>query len=272
MEAVKTLYAIPNYECNLSCDFCDLKKKKISYNRDEFIKALNEFQGIKILFGGEPLLHKKRFYDIINNCNIDSITTNLILLEKEDVEILDGISIATSWTPERFKKKSDYDQWLYKLSLVKDKNVLVLITLSEETIKLDPNNDMIPLFQEWKKCGNIERILFEHLLDYEIEDDYHEKCDKWLAKMYLALKESGLNIENLIVDQLKNGWYFDCSNTYTLHPDGKITRGCPQFTEYQRIEKCFSCERYNTCRPCMLQDKCTYPKILEETIKINEKI
>lgn len=271
METVKTLYAIPNYECNLSCDFCNLKDKKVEYNRDIFIDALNSFQGTKILFGGEPLLYKERFKDIVENCDIDSVTTNLIPLDKNELELLDGISIATSWTPERFGKKSDYNKWLSKLEMVKEKEVIVLITLSKETIRLNPYNNMIPLFREWKTKGNIRGVLFEHLLDYDIEANYHEVCDKWLSDMYLALRKSNLDIENIIVNQLKNGWHFNCSQTYTLHPDGKITRGCPQFVGYKIIAECFSCERYNTCRPCMLQDKCTYPIKLEETIKINEK-
>lgn len=272
METVKTLYAIPNYECNLSCDFCDLKDRRVKYNRDKFIEALNGFHGTKILFGGEPLLYKERFKDIVKSCDIDSITTNLILLDKDELELLDGISIATSWTPERFRKESDHKKWLSKLEMVKDKDIVVLVTLSKETIRLNPYSDMIPLFREWKDRGNIREVLFEHLLDYDIEADYHEVCDKWLSDIYLALKESDLDIENIIVNQLKDGWNFNCSQIYTLHPDGKITRGCPQFIGYKIMTECFSCERYNTCRPCMLQDKCTYPIKLEETIKINEKI
>ena len=94
METLKTLYAIPNFECNLSCDYCDLKDKRVIYNEEKFLETLNSFQGSVVLFGGEPLLFKDRLYRILETGKIDSISTNLLMLDEKTVEYLKKIKLS----------------------------------------------------------------------------------------------------------------------------------------------------------------------------------
>ena len=62
-------------------------------------------------------------------------------------------------------------------------------------------------------------------------------------------------------------WYFDCSEVYTLHPNGELVKGCPNHKTESVPMECYSCERAEFCRPCALHNYCTFPKKLAEAIK-----
>lgn len=273
METLKTLYAIPNFECNLSCGYCDLKNKRIIYNEEKFLEVLNNFQGNVVLFGGEPLLFKDRLYRILETDKINSISTNLLLLDKEIAERLKGINIATTWTPARFKNK-DLKVWHEKLGILTEKKIeiMLLVTLSGDTIGTEPSK-VFNFLQSLEKYS-IGSVLFEQLLDYTKDQEYYNKADSWLCKMHEYFKK--LRFVNEIKEQIKNGWYFDCSEVYTLHPNGEIKKFCPQFSSYSLNTDCLKCKRNTTCRPCMLQNKCVYPQkfgnlVLEEYTKGTSK-
>lgn len=273
METLKTLYAIPNFECNLSCGYCDLKDKRVIYNEEKFLEALNSFQGSVVLFGGEPLLFKDRLYRILVTGKINSISTNLLMLDEKIAKYLKGINIATTWTPERFNNNS-LNTWRKKLKLLTRNKIKtkLLITLSDDTLETDPYKvfDFLKTLEEY----SINTVLFEQLLDYTKDREYYNKADSWLCEMHEYFKM--LSFINEIEEQIKNGWYFDCSEVYTLYPNGEIKKFCPQFSSYSLNTDCLKCERNTTCRPCMLQNKCVYPQkfgnlVLEEYIKGTSK-
>lgn len=270
---MNTLYAIPNFECNLACGYCDLKNKRVIYNEEKFLEALKSFQGNVVLFGGEPLLFKDRLYKILETGKINSISTNLLLLDSEIAERLNGINIATTWTPKRFNNDT-LKTWHEKLEILNEKKIetMLLVTLSEDTIGTEPLK--VFEFLKYLEKYSIGSVLFEQLLDYTKNQDYYDKADLWLCEMHEYFKD--LRFVNEIENQIKNGWYFDCSNTFTLYPDGRIRKYCPQFSSYSLNTDCLKCKRNTTCRPCMLQNKCVYPQklgnlVLEEYKKGTSK-
>ena len=260
---MKTLYAIPNFECNLACGYCDLKNKRVIYNEEKFLEALNSFQGNVVLFGGEPFLFKDRLYRILETGKINSISTNLLLLDSEIAEHLNGINIATTWTPKRFNNDT-LKTWHEKLEILTEKEIetMLLVTLSEDTIGSEPST--VFKFLKSLEKYSIGSVLFEQLLDYTKEQEYYDKADSWLCEMHEYFND--LRYTNEMENQIKNGWYFDCSNTFTLYPDGRIRNYCPQFLTYTINRTCYKCPNNIICRPCMLQNRCVYPKKLGDLL------
>ena len=269
MEALKKLYAIPNYECNLSCSFCELHKKRCIYHHDKFIETLNNFDGDVTLFGGEPTLFKERYLKLIGTGKITSVTTNLIALDEEILSSFQSVSLATSWTPERFIDKENESVWLNNLIRASKYNndIRLLITLSHGTLKIAPD-DMINKLKVFDKY--VTSVLFEYLVDDANDDEYYQDADKWLTEVNL-LWNGNIRAQNVIIEQVKHGWNFDCSETYTMLPDGTIRKGCPQINKYNIVEKCYGCDKAIHCRPCVLQQKCSYPHKLAESLLDNEK-
>ena len=216
-----------------------------------------------VLFGGEPLLFKDRLYRILETGKINSISTNLLLLDSEIAERLNGINIATTLIPAIFKKK-DLKVWHEKLVILTEKEIeiMLLVTISEDTIGSEPLTvfEFLKSLEKYSICS----VLFEQLLDYNKNQDYYDKVDLWLCEMHEYFKD--LRFVNKIENQIKNGWYFDCSNTFTLYPDGRIRKYCTQFLTYTINRTCYKCPNNITCRPCMLQNRCVYPKKLGDLV------
>lgn len=254
---MKTLYAIPNYECNLNCSHCDIRLKKCEYNRDLFIEQINKFDGQVILFGGEPLLYADRLEDCINTGKISSISTNLLLLDYKRMEYIKDLHISTSWNPERFLYEDYwYEKWLVSLKAFKD-NSTVLITLTEDLLEIYPE-DFLHRISKWETTG----ILFEQLIDPSKDKKFYNKVDNWLCRVY---EKWNTPIRNLIIDKLNN-WNCDCDNVYTLNPDGTIEHKCPHSFDISFCNDCISCDRFDSCRPCRLHQYCTYPKKLAKLV------
>lgn len=267
METIKTLYAIPNYECNLNCWYCKLKDKKIQYNEERFLKAINEFNGEIILFGGEPTLYPDRFESVINTGKITSITSNMMNLNGQNAYNSKHCRIATTFRPSK--------QWfknLKEVSSINDFGIRILVTLTNDLIRQVPSKLIESLlFLKQNEC-NIDSILFEQLLDENKTDSFYKAVDEWLYSIHFIYNLEDLGIRSIIVDQILNGWYFNCKNVYTLDPDGTIKQGCPQKERYKTLDKCYMCEKANRCRPCVLQTKCVYPhKFGNEILKRYDK-
>ena len=257
------LYIVPNYECNLNCPHCDLHKLKYKYNSEKFIQQLNTIESREyILFGGEPLLYKDRFIQCIDTKKITSISTNLLLLNENTIEILktNNIDISSSWNPLRFTEEQ-YKLWLEKLTLLSKFNLkaTILVTLTEDLFQLRKER-LHEIFNQIDNTNGIYGILFEYLLSSDANKEFYLECDKWLYEIY---KNWQWKFNNFIINRLEN-WNCDCSNIRTLLPDGSIQLGCPQFDikllRYK--EDCLQCKLASICNPCRLQRYCTFPKKL----------
>lgn len=261
------LYIVPNYQCNLNCPHCDLHNKKIRFKPVEFFKSLNSINAREyILFGGEPLLYNNRFISCLKTNKITGISTNLLLLNQEKLDLLKkyDIEISTSWNPQRFTDKQ-YKIWLKNLTLLA-KNRLqatVLVTLTEDLLLLEKSR-LFSVFNDMEQTQGVNGILFEYLLSPDTYPDFNTYCDQFLCQLQYEWKW-GFN--NFILDRLKN-WNCNCSNIRTLLPDGTIQLGCPQF-ELNLIktkEKCLECNLAGICNPCRLQKYCAFPKKLYQEI------
>ena len=259
---IEFLYIVPTYQCNLKCPHCDIRSKKDNFDRISFLKTLSNYKNVPaVIFGGEPTLYPDRIQMICDCGNVESISTNLINLNDELINLIkdNQLSIATSWNPNRFNG-TQYDTWVKNLSVLAKNNLSakLLITLTQDLIEYDIN-DLISKFEHWSSTGGLTDIQFEPLLDYSKNQQFYDAVDQWL--FVIDQKWSNDIVPNHIVHQLKN-WKFNCSATYTLQPNGMLTRGCPQDTGLRVNTQCFDCHYSAVCQPCRLQQYCTFPKKL----------
>ena len=264
------LYALPTRKCNLSCSHCDVKNINDNYNEQAFIDKIKNFNGTVILFGGEPSLYKERLLKAVGTSKINSITTNLIELDDELLNVYKDINIGTSWNKIRFTG-NQYNIWLNNLKKLEEHNIpcTVLITLTEELINDDIEDFFVNIIKNLDlNYKAVDRILFEQLIDANKTKDFYDRVDEWLCKIHILWEKHKIKIENSIVKKLKH-WIHDCSETYTLYPDGSIRQGCPHNPEVKVASECLACEAADKCRPCRLQQFCTYPKKLAMLTKIN---
>ncbi len=271
---MKTLYALVTTMCNLSCPYCDVRDKSDNYDRDKFISQLDQFDGQIILFGGEPTLFPDRLIDIyLSNPNINkkisSISTNLIKIDSKILTLFRLIgSVSTSWNPERFSLP-EYHNWLTNMGILNkalpDMKIGILVTMTDKLLNM--STEEFNLFiSDWNPAG-VKHIRFEHYIGEDTTEDYFHRCDEWLCNIY---KSWNSPIPMFNVGQVDN-WYFDCSDTWTLKPDGTLNRGCPHTSSIHVPDKCYTCERWHLdCRPCRLQKYCSYPEKFIELVKRSE--
>lgn len=268
------LYAIVSHHCNLSCPHCHLKDSPEEYNRDLFIHELNNFDGNIILFGGEPTFHRDRMFDIIaeNNKNgkrkIASIATNLMILDEEILDFYRDIHfISTSWNRTRFTG-NQYNIWLDNCKRIGNEpniHCAVIITMTEDLIDWNID-DFLKVVDHWDSDA-IKYIKFEHCIG-DNRDGYFEQVDDWLCRLYKKWR-SKIRVDTF---DLTMDWYHDCSETYTLQPNGIIVNSCPNglYVKPKVVHECLTCELANKCRPCRLQPECSYPTRLRKIIESEE--
>ena len=108
--------------------------------------------------------------------------------------------------------------------------------------------------------------MFEQLISDKNTETHFIAVDKWLCDI---TDKWNIKAENLILDRVNN-WYFDCDSTYTLRPDGEFVFGCPHKYNVSFVQKCLSCSKSLTCRPCKLQSLCSFPKELYRKVNSHE--
>lgn len=273
---MKKVYALLTRQCNLSCPHCDIRSIEDNFNRDKFMEQLKQFDGRIVLFGGEPTLHQDRLMDIYYSNEdirkkIDTISTNLINMNDEIIKLIKDIgSIGTSWNPHRFTDEQ-YKIWLRHLDVLADNDIvtIVLVTLTDDLFQIEPS-DFIKMVKTWNS-KSIDYIRFESLVADNLTPEHYEKADNWLCELYKQW-DCDIKIETFSL----YSWYYDCNGVYTLLPDGTLLNQCPNYRPASTPIECYSCDRANKCRPCMLQDYCNYPKkfaklVFEKEGKLNEK-
>ena len=265
------VYAVPNYECNLNCPHCELKDKHIQFDHDKFFNQLNSFtqNDIVILFGGEPTLYEDRFIEIMKTKKIMSVSTNLYRLSQnmiKSMEEQDFLLMSTSWNQTRFPNENEYHKWLITFnSLKKIKGeIIVLITMTQDLIDESNYQHVLQVIKDIDKYQNVRGILFEYYVGDYATDEFNEKCDDWLCKIH---KDWNFRLSNIIENEIDH-WHKNCSDVYTLEPDGTLRPGCPQNNGVCNVNsKCLTCEHSEKCQPCQLQIACAFPKKLYKLLK-----
>ena len=273
---MKTLYAVPSYKCNLACPHCNVRNKEVEFNFGKFLEALRTTDAENvILFGGEPTLIWDLFEAAIMTGKVTSVSTNLMVYSVDTyytkfANLLRkyNVSVATSWNYERFKSINEVGIWLSNVKALVEEyvDVLVLITLTKPLIDA-PFEDIVKFFTALEKTG-VKQFLFE---PYIGDIECNREADEWLCGFHRAYKGK---MTNLIEKKLDN-WKCDCSDTYTLEPNGDIVKGCPDSLVLKNrsyfLEECIDCNHVENCQPCNLEKTCSYPKKLAELIK-NESL
>jgi sulfatase maturation enzyme AslB (radical SAM superfamily) len=251
-------------KCNLSCSHCNVLNSEDNYNEEIFLSKVSEFEGRIILFGGEPSLYIDRIKKLIEcNDKITSISTNLLILNNELINIYKTISISTSWNPTRFDI-DQYQTWLSNLKILEENNITctVMITMDEYLIDMS-SVEFMNIMREWdQNYKAISSIKLEHLVSTEPSQDFSERVDDWLCELY---SHWDIDLENQIFSRVDD-WIFNC-NMFTLYPDGTLRKGCPHQSQIYVPSECFNCNLVGKCSPCRLQKFCTYPKKLSKLVR-----
>lgn len=264
------LYAIASHHCNLSCPHCHIKDAPENYNRELFLEKLNSFEGVIVLFGGEPTVHRDRMFDIIQSNKehgkvpISSVATNLMILDDELIKVYEEIGyISTSWNRTRFTDEQ-YQQWLDNCNKLEGTKVNcgIIITMTQDLLEY-PMEDFLKTVDEWNP-NVLQFIRFEHYIG-DSQCNYFDDADTWLCNLYKQWR-SKIPVETF---NPTFPWYHDCKQTYTLEPDGTMTNTCPNglYTKHKVLNECLSCENANRCKPCRLLSACSYPKKLRKLIE-----
>lgn len=252
------LYAMITRHCNLHCRHCNIhSEENDNYNEEKFVNTIKDFNGKVILFGGEPSLHENRVAKVAQYA--DSISTNLLDISDNFISLCDTLNVATSWNPFRFTWEQE-KKWRSNIKRLNAKPTL-LITLTPDLI-MDES-----YFRYFRKYfdGLFYDIIFEQLISSDTNEEYFTEVDSWLIKLKrywdIYMKTYSSTLE-------RKDWIFDCSRVKTLYPDGTTKNGCPQYKGMNVVNKCYSCDYADICRPCINQKLCTCPKQL---LKYNKK-
>lgn len=266
---MKHLYALITTNCNLACPHCDIRTNgDDGYDENVFLNVIKDFDGTITIFGGEPTLYMNRLVKVLSLGKATSISTNLLNIDESTVSLLmeHQISIATSWNYNRFTNMQ-YHKWINNIKCLRniDIPIKILITMTRDLVESDIDNFM-EMISIWDHEYKIDSILFEHLIDPNESPEFNNQVDQWLCKIFNKWKTRQISIDNEIVKKL-NHWVCDCRNTYTLHPNGYMTTGCPHLTDIKIVDECLTCPQSDKCMPCRLQSYCTYPKKLAKLVK-----
>lgn len=176
--------------------------------------------------------------------------------------------VSTSWNPGRFSD-CEYRRWLDNINMLGSKlpntKLGVLITMTDDLISSYPPEIFNKVISQWNHRV-IKHIRFEHYVSENNTEDYYRNCDEWLCEIY---KSWNSPIPMYNISQVED-WYFDCTDTWTLQPDGTIRNGCPHTVDIYVPDRCYTCERVNVCRPCRLQKYCSYPEKFISLVKSRE--
>ncbi len=258
-------------QCNLSCPHCPIRGTFDDFDYAKFMYELNRFEGEIIMFGGEPTVHQNRMFDVIEDnrrngkSKIGSISTNLLELNPRLLSWYKEIGyIATSWNPKRFNDV-EYSKWLWNLKSLAENGLkaAVLITLTPDLIY--PGVNLFTSVVSAWPADATSHIKFEHYVGPENTPEYYEDADRWLCELYKKW-DSPIRVETF---DKSIKWYFDCSGTYTLMPNGILVHTCPNglYSPKLVLDECLTCPRAFECMPCRLQQGCPYPKNLRKLIE-----
>jgi hypothetical protein len=238
------------------------------FDREKFLYQLNRFEGNIVLFGGEVTTNIPRMIDIYKNnkengiSKINSVSTNLTILNGDLLKIYREIGVSTSWNPNRFSE-DEYYKWLINCQTLSYNNIgyIIMITLTEDLFKINPV-DFIALAKTWI-TDNLRLIKFEHYVGDENTPEYFERADNWLCELYDLWN---IDIKFQTAEKACN-WKMDCSEIYTLLPNGELKHQCPHSAQVYTPVECYTCDRVEICRPCRLQKYCSFPKKFAEKVK-----
>lgn len=217
-----------------------------------------------IFYGGEPLLNFDVLKYVVERCQefqsaglIDqnlsySIVTNGLLLTEGIIDFLKAHDVNASISIDGVDRKSNsdrvdkkgesiFDRLIRKLSLIKEKNFKVglSITLTEETIA--SVDKIIELLNEY----NINEISFNLLYstrNYRVAEDYYQRATQFIIDFYKQARRLGIyedRIMRKINAFVESRLYLsDCAATsgsqIVILPDGRvgICQGCVESKDY----------------------------------------
>lgn len=265
---ISTLYAVPWFDCNLTCPHCNVRKTTTSYDLDKFKEVLSTVDAENVvLFGGEPTLVWAHFISILETGKVNSVSTNLVVYPSTFIKSAFvnkckeyNLSVATSWNKTRFND-IQFCQWIDNLNVLTSENVdvTVLITLTQDLLE-DDLRHVLYVLGIMERYG-VKKFLFEPCIG---SGECNNLADEWLCKFHDMYEG---NMTNLLEERLGE-WFCNCDDVHTLLPTGELRKGCPDSFEVDRqfCDECLNCELSGNCRPCVLQKTCSYPKKLAEKL------
>lgn len=270
---IDTMYLKITDSCNLRCPFCYVNKNNKIMALDNAVNVIKRYNPQKIIFhGGEPLLFPELIINIMDTLPDYeySITSNLVF-DLNDIQrnVLSRCDVATSYSVDRFNKDTfrifkDNILWLRKI-----KDITLLVTLSYEQLKQEPNR-LIEIINEL----DCRYVLFERLFIDGNDDNLSLLTDNYLLKLMQLYKAESNVLRNQMLHSLSHNcavFNNDCQEKVVTINADMSTQSCPNSQHLKRIKKkeCLSCEFYQYCRgDCLsFQNTCMFPKNTFKYIK-----
>ena len=249
---ISNLYIIPTYSCNLNCQHCEIHKNHIDIDQHKFLNTFAELEyEYGILFGGEPLL-SKYLPEILATNHIESISTNLLLLTEQHIQLIKQyrLDVSTSWNPTRFKS-DEFELWLKNIQILlqHDIHITVLITLTSDLFKSN-----IKYVLDRLECLGYIDIKFETYVP--ANDQLISQADDWLVEITKNWKWQKL--KNILAIDYRLGNIHLCRNIWTLEPNGNLKNSCPTTSTNRNLDICCRCKYVQVCKPCQKQSVCTF--------------
>lgn len=270
---IDTMYLKITDSCNLRCPFCYVNKNNNIITLDNAVNVIKRYNPQKIIFhGGEPLLFPELIINIMDALPDYeySITSNLVFdLNDMQRKVLSRCDVATSYSVDRFNKDifrifKDNISWLRKI-----KDITLLVTLSYEQLKQEPNR-LIENINEL----DCRYVLFERLFINGNDDNLSLLTDNYLLKLMQLYKTESNVLRNQMIYSLSHNcavFNDDCQNKVITINSDMSTQSCPnsQYLKQTKKKECLSCEFYQYCRgDCLsFQNTCMFPKNTFKYIK-----
>lgn len=270
---IDTMYLKITDSCNLRCPFCYVNKNNKIMALDNAVNVIKRYNPKKIIFhGGEPLLFPALIINIMDALPDYeySITSNLVF-DLNDIQrkVLSRCDVATSYSVDRFNKDTfrifkDNISWLKKI-----KDITLLVTLSYEQLKQEPNR-LIENINEL----DCRYVLFERLFINGNDNNLSLLTDNYLLKLMQLYKTESNVLRNQMIYSLSHNcavFNDDCQNKVITINSDMSTQSCPnsQYLKQTKKKGCLSCEFYQYCRgDCLsFQNTCMFPKNTFKYIK-----
>lgn len=270
---IDTMYLKITDSCNLRCPFCYVNKNNKIMTLDNAVNVIKRYNPQKIIFhGGEPLLFPELIINIMDTLPDYeySITSNLVFdLNDMQRKVLSRCDIATSYSVDRFSKDTfrifkDNISWLRKI-----KDITLLVTLSYEQLKQEPDK-LIENINEL----DCRYVLFERLFIDDSDDNLSLLTDNYLLKIMQLYKAESNVLRNQMLHSLSHNctvFNNDCQEKVITINTDMSTQLCPNSQHLKQTKKkeCLLCEFYQYCRnDCLsFQNTCMFPKNTFKYIK-----
>lgn len=271
MQKDLNLLLVVTNSCNMSCPFCYQEHTSDMMNTETAINIVKKYYNRinrLVFFGGEPLLNSSVILDVMNaypDLEYAIMTNMTVTINEKEKEVLDRCHfITTSYSVDRFYDINLFNKFKKQLKIL-NKKFDVLLTITEEQLKQDPNELVKTI-----KDINPYNVTFDRLFDYKNNNisknqKYYENVDKYITELTKLLPKKineFYKMAKITQKEHRAVYCGSCLKHLIILPNGDIGHLCEKKKYATRYKKCLLCDITEYCGgDCLMyQDICSFPK------------